>query len=115
MNAVRITKPKQYTQADKKPAKRAGPKTVRPENDWSRFDAMSDEKVIEAALSDPDAQPLTPADAKRMRRARRRRSFARLSACQEEFAEHFGIPIGTLRDWEQGRSEPTRQRGPISR
>ena len=69
MNAVRITKPKQYTQADKKPAKRAGPKTVRPENDWSRFDAMSDEKVIEAALSDPDAQPLTPADAKRMRRA----------------------------------------------
>jgi putative transcriptional regulator len=25
---------------------------------------------------------------------------------QEEFAETFHIPIGTLRDWEQGRTEP---------
>ena len=25
---------------------------------------------------------------------------------QEEFAARFHIPLGTLRDWEQGRSEP---------
>ena len=25
---------------------------------------------------------------------------------QEEFAARFRIPLGTLRDWEQGRSEP---------
>jgi putative transcriptional regulator len=25
---------------------------------------------------------------------------------QEEFCVRFGIPLGTLRDWEQGRSEP---------
>jgi putative transcriptional regulator len=25
---------------------------------------------------------------------------------QEEFAARYHIPIGTLRDWEQGRSEP---------
>jgi putative transcriptional regulator len=25
---------------------------------------------------------------------------------QEEFAERFKIPVGTLRDWEQGRVEP---------
>ena len=25
---------------------------------------------------------------------------------QEEFAAQFLIPIGTLRDWEQGRKEP---------
>jgi hypothetical protein len=25
---------------------------------------------------------------------------------QEEFAERYQIPVGTLRDWEQGRSEP---------
>ena len=25
---------------------------------------------------------------------------------QEEFAGRYHIPIGTLRDWEQGRSEP---------
>jgi hypothetical protein len=25
---------------------------------------------------------------------------------QEEFAERFRIPLGTLRDWEQGRKDP---------
>jgi putative transcriptional regulator len=30
----------------------------------------------------------------------------RLSLTQEQFANTYHIPIGTLRDWEQGRSEP---------
>jgi putative transcriptional regulator len=29
-----------------------------------------------------------------------------LGLTQEEFAARFHIPLGTLRDWEQGRSEP---------
>lgn len=29
-----------------------------------------------------------------------------LGLTQEEFCRRFGIPLGTLRDWEQGRSEP---------
>ena len=29
-----------------------------------------------------------------------------LGLTQEEFAARYHIPIGTLRDWEQGRSEP---------
>jgi putative transcriptional regulator len=29
-----------------------------------------------------------------------------LALIQEEFAARFRIPLGTLRDWEQGRSEP---------
>jgi DNA-binding transcriptional regulator YiaG len=29
-----------------------------------------------------------------------------LKLSQEEFAASFHIPIGTLRDWEQGRKEP---------
>jgi DNA-binding transcriptional regulator YiaG len=29
-----------------------------------------------------------------------------LSLTQEEFAAQYHIPIGTLRDWEQGRCEP---------
>ena len=37
-------------------------------------------------------------------RVRTLRRALRLS--QEEFAAHFHIPIGTLRDWEQGRKEP---------
>jgi putative transcriptional regulator len=29
-----------------------------------------------------------------------------LALTQEEFAARYHIPIGTLRDWEQGRCEP---------
>jgi putative transcriptional regulator len=29
-----------------------------------------------------------------------------LDLTQEEFAVRFQIPLGTLRDWEQGKSEP---------
>ncbi len=75
--------------------------------DWSRFDALTDEEVHAAALSDLDARPWTDdqlAKAKRTPRVRIIRRALRLT--QEEFAEQFGIPLGTLRDWEQGRKEP---------
>ncbi len=68
---------------------------------------MSDDEVITAALSDPDGQPLTPDDFKRMRRVPRAKIIRRaLGLTQEEFATRFGIPLGTLRDWEQGAAEP---------
>ena len=82
-------------------------KGKRTRHDWSRVDAMTDAERHAAALADPDAQPLTPEDFKRMKRVPRvgiiRRAF-RLS--REEFAAHFHIPIGTLRDWEEGVEEP---------
>ena len=31
-----------------------------------------------------------------------------LGLSQEEFAARYQMPIGTLRDWEQGRTEPDR-------
>ncbi|HXQ49611.1 MAG TPA: helix-turn-helix domain-containing protein [Stellaceae bacterium] len=31
-----------------------------------------------------------------------------LALTQEQFAAQYDIPIGTLRDWEQGRTEPDR-------
>ena len=68
---------------------------------------MSDSEVLAAALSDPDAQPLTPEDLKRMRRTPRAKIIRRaMGLTQEEFATRFGIPLGTLRDWEQGVAEP---------
>ena len=70
---------------------------------------MTNEEVLAAALSDPDAQPLTEADMRRMKRTPQvkviRRAFG---MSQEEFARTFHIPIGTLRDWEQGRVAPDR-------
>jgi putative transcriptional regulator len=68
---------------------------------------MTDEEVEAAALSDPDAQPLTPERVKRMKRTPQVKIIRRaLKLSQEEFSACFQIPIGTLRDWEQGRVEP---------
>ena len=68
---------------------------------------MSEEERHAAAMADPDARPMTDAEWARMKPVPRvsiiRRAF-RLS--QEDFAAQFHIPIGTLRDWEQGRKEP---------
>jgi putative transcriptional regulator len=76
-------------------------------HDWSRFDAQTDEQVHKAALADPDAQPLTEERLARMKRVPRARTLRRaLGLTQEEFAARYHIPLGTLRDWEQGRIEP---------
>jgi putative transcriptional regulator len=81
------------------------PKTTKPR--WSRLDAMSAKQRHAAAVSDPDSQPLTPDDFARMKRTPQVRVIRRaLGLSQEEFAEKFQIPLGTLRDWEQGRKDP---------
>src|SRR5882757_8197284 len=79
----------------------------RGDTDWARLDAMADEEVVAAALSDPDAQPLTPEQLVRMRRVSRVKVLRqRLGMTQAKFAEAFHLPITTLRDWEQRRSTP---------
>ena len=60
-----------------------------------------------AAHADPNAQPLTESDLKRMKRTPRAKIIRRaLELTQEEFAMRFHIPLGTLQDWEQGSAEP---------
>ena len=78
-----------------------------PEHDWSRFDQMSEAERHAAAVNDPDAQPMSPDDMKRMRRTPQVRVIRRaLGLSQEAFAVRFHIPLGTLRDWEQSRKDP---------
>jgi putative transcriptional regulator len=68
---------------------------------------MTDEEVEAAALKDPDARPMTEEEFQRARKVPRAKTLRRvLGLTQEEFAGRYHIPIGTLRDWEQGRSEP---------
>ena len=75
--------------------------------DWKQFDSMSAEERTRAAIADPDAQPLSSDDFKRMVRTPQVRIIRRaLSLSQEEFSARFHIPLGTLRDWEQGRKDP---------
>ena len=83
-------------------------KTLKPSaQNWNKLDAMSDEQRHAAALSDVDAKPFTPADFKRMKKTPRAKIIRRaLGLSQEEFAARFHIPVGTLRDWEQGRKDP---------
>lgn len=79
----------------------------RGKTDWARLNAMTDEEAIAAALSDPDAQPLTPEQSGRMRRVSRVKVLRqRLGMTQAQFADAFHLPITTLRDWEQHRSTP---------
>jgi putative transcriptional regulator len=77
------------------------------ETDWARLKAMTDDEVVAAALSDPDAQPLAPQQLARMRRVSRVKILRqRLGMTQAEFAGAFHLPITTIRDWEQRRSAP---------
>ena len=70
---------------------------------------MTREAVEKAARLDPDAQPLSQADLKRMKRTPQAKIIRRaLALTQEEFSARYHIPLGTLRDWEQGRAEPDR-------
>ena len=76
-------------------------------HDWSRADAMTDAEIHAAAVADPDAQPLTPERLAGMTQTPRLKIIRRaLGLTQEDFAARFHIPLGTLRDWEQGRAEP---------
>jgi putative transcriptional regulator len=82
-------------------------KTQSTTDDWSALDAMTEAEKHAAALSDLDAQPITEDKWQRMKPVPRVKTLRRaLGLSQEEFATTFQIPLGTLRDWEQGRAEP---------
>ncbi len=82
------------------------------DTDWDRVNAMTDEEVLAAALSDPDAQPIPRGTEEELEKIGLRRVVNpkrlrdRLGLTQEAFAARYRIPVGTLRDWEQGRKLP---------
>jgi putative transcriptional regulator len=81
-------------------------KLLEDKTDWQRLATMTEEEIEANALSDPN-NPLPPPNHKPvnvMARAQVIRRALRLT--QEEFSERYQIPLGTLRDWEQHRSEP---------
>ena len=68
---------------------------------------MTEDEISAAAASDPDARPMTPEQLATARRVPRIKTLRRaLGLTQDEFATRYHIPLGTLRDWEQGRREP---------
>ena len=78
-----------------------------PKSDWRAFDAMSEKARHRAAVSDPDALPATEAQLARARRVPTVRALRKkLNLTQEEFSARFHLPLGTVRDWEQGAHRP---------
>jgi putative transcriptional regulator len=78
-----------------------------PKSDWRAFDRMSEEERHRAAASDPDAPPATEAQLARARRVPSVHALRqKLNLTQEQFAARFHLPLGTVRDWEQGAHRP---------
>jgi putative transcriptional regulator len=68
---------------------------------------MTEVETKAPATADPDARPMSEEELRRARRVPRVKTLRRaLGFTQEEFAGRYHIPLGTLRDWEQGRTEP---------
>ena len=78
-----------------------------PKTDWRAFDAMSETDRRRAARSDPDCPPATKAQLARAQRVPNVRALRqKLKLTREEFAARFHLPLGTVRDWEQGAHRP---------
>jgi len=69
--------------------------------------SMTEEERTAAAYSDHDARPMTDEEWAESPRVPRVKIIRRaLGLSQDEFAVRFQIPVGTVRDWEQGRKQP---------
>ena len=77
------------------------------ETDWVRLNTMTEAEIEAAALSDPDNLPVDDEQLKRFKRVPNPKEIRqKLHLTQEQFAIKFHVPLGTLRDWEQGRRQP---------
>jgi putative transcriptional regulator len=76
-------------------------KASKPDVDWAKVDATTEEDIRHHMIEDgenPDAEYLleTSFSPQVIRK--------RIGMTQEQFAQALGIPVATLRNWEQGRN-----------
>jgi len=89
-----------------------GDPPIKTDTDWAAIDALTEEQLHAAALSDPDSQPIPRGTDEELaklglhRIPNVKKLRERLGLTQEAFAAAYRIPIGTLRDWEQCRKFP---------
>lgn len=69
--------------------------------------AMTEADIEAATVADSDARSMTEDELKKARRIPRIKTLrCALGLTQEEFAGRYHVPLGMLRDWEQGRTQP---------
>ena len=89
-----------------------GDPPIKTNTDWSVVEALTEEQLHANALSDPDSQPIPPGTDEELakiglhRIPNVKKLRERLGLTQEAFSATYRIPLGTLRDWEQGRKLP---------
>jgi putative transcriptional regulator len=89
-----------------------GDPPIETDTDWAAVEALTEEEIHAAALSDPDAQPIPLGSDEEMAKLglihipNVKKLRERLGLTQEAFAAVYRIPVGTLRDWEQARKRP---------
>ena len=70
-----------------------------PQIDWSRVDATTEEEIA-AQIAEDEAEAMRDAAAY-ARRVRRK-----VGLSQVAFARRIGVPVDTVRNWEQGKRAP---------
>ena len=74
-------------------------RVITPRTDWSRVDATTEEEMAaQIAQDEAEAMRDTAAYARRVRR--------RIGLSQVAFARRIGVPVDTVRNWEQGKRAP---------
>ena len=75
--------------------------------DWVRLNALTDADIEAAAEADLENPLLTDAELKQFLPVPNPKEIRkRLNMTQQQFSQQFELPLGTLRDWEQGTREP---------
>jgi putative transcriptional regulator len=74
-------------------------RVITPRTDWSRVDATTEEEIA-AQIAEDEAEAMHDAAAY-ARRVRRR-----VGLSQVAFAKRIGVPVDTVRNWEQGKRAP---------
>ena len=72
--------------------------------DWGKVDGTRDADIARQIVEDPETAPVLSDDAHAAVRVKMVRH--RLGLTQAGFAARFRVPLGTVRDWEQGRRRP---------
>jgi len=93
-------------------AKRMLVKKPSGETNWDAVNLMTEDDINAAAITDPDALPVTKETLKSFKRVNPTQEAdvklirQKLHLSQDEFANYFGVSVRTLQEWEQHRRTP---------